>query len=111
MSATVKLSKPVKAHDQVVSELVLREPTVSDTIELGMPMGVESDGDGVLMVVRSGVIAKYVSRLAAVPMGTVKALALSDWMALQGVVQCFFGEQDSGQGPDQVAESAATTAS
>lgn len=92
---TVQLSKLVKAHGEDITELVLREPTVSDTLDLGMPMAIESDGEGGNTIVfRTAVLAKYAVRLAGVPMGTIKALSMGDWLAVQGAVQGFFGRSD-----------------
>lgn len=90
---TVSLSKPVKAHGADVSELTFRRPTVSDTLDLGMPMGISTEGEATVLF-RPTVIAKYAVRLASVPMGTIKALELDDWMAVQGVIQGFFGRSE-----------------
>lgn len=92
MSATVKLSKPIQAHDQQVTELVLREPTVEDVMELGYPfLVVPNDAEGSGVELRPKVVAKYVVRLAQVPMSTVKAMTLGDLSACQAVVMDFFG--------------------
>lgn len=92
MSTVFKLSKPVMAHGQEITELTLREPTVTDTMDLGMPYVVDISGDEAAIAFKPTVLAKYVTRLATVPMSTIKALPISDWMALQGVVQGFFGQ-------------------
>lgn len=88
---TIKLSGPVKAHGEDITELVLREPTVSDTLDLGMPFAIDASGDSSEIVFRTAVIARYVVRLANVPMGTIKSLSMDDWLAVQGAVQGFFG--------------------
>ena len=91
---TVPLSKPVKAHGEDVTELVLREPTVSDTLDLGMPFAIDASGESSEIVFRTSVIARYAVRLANVPMGAIKSLAMDDWLAVQGAVQGFFGRSD-----------------
>lgn len=91
---TIKLGKPVKAHGEDITELVLREPDVSDTLDLGMPFAIDASGDSSEIVFRTPVIARYAVRLAGVPMGTIKSLSINDWLAVQGAVQGFFGRSD-----------------
>lgn len=88
---TIKLGRPVKAHGEDITELVMREPTVSDTLDLGMPFAIDATGETSEIVFRTAVIARYAVRLAGVPMGAVKALSMNDWLAVQGAVQGFFG--------------------
>lgn len=94
MSTVYKLSKPVTAHGELVSELTLREPVTKDVIELGMPTLIVLGDTGTGVEVRTKVVAKYISRLAAVPMGTVESLSLGDHANLTGVVMGFFGQSD-----------------
>lgn len=94
-AVTLKLTVPVKAHGEEVSELVFRRPTVTDTLDLGMPMGVSTEGETTVLF-RPTVIAKYAARLASVPMGTIKSLDMDDWMSVQGVIQGFFGRSEEG---------------
>jgi hypothetical protein len=89
----VTLSKPITAHGESVSELELREPTTKDVIELGLPtLIVIGDAGDSGVEIRTKVVARYISRLAAIPMGSVEALALSDHATLTGVVLGFFGQ-------------------
>lgn len=92
--ATIKLAAPIKAHADFITELVLREPTVEDTLDLGMPYAIDVSGDGAALVFKPAVVARYVTRLAQVPMSTVKALPMDKWMECQMVVQGFFGRSD-----------------
>lgn len=94
--STVKLSKPITAHGDQVSELTLRQPTVEDLMELGSPtlLVPSADGSGVGVDVRPAVVARYVSRLAAIPMGSVKALSMADFQQCTGVVMGFFNGGD-----------------
>ena len=96
MSVTVPLSKPIKAHGDEVSELTLREPTTKDVIELGLPTLIipGADGQSTGVEIRQPVVARYVSRLAAIPMGSVKALSLKDFSLCTAAVMGFFGEGD-----------------
>ena len=96
MSVTVPLSKPIKAHGDEVAELTLREPTTEDVIELGLPTLIipGADGQSTGVEIRQPVVARYVSRLAAIPMGSVKALSLKDFSLCTAAVMGFFGEGD-----------------
>lgn len=96
MSVTVPLSKPIKAHGDDVSELTFREPTTEDVIELGLPTLIipGADGQSTGVEIRQPVVARYVSRLAAIPMGSVKALSLKDFSLCTAAVMGFFGEGD-----------------
>lgn len=94
-AVTVPLSKPVTAHGEEVGELTLREPLTKDVIELGMPtLIVVGDDGGAGVEVRTRVVARYISRLAAVPMSTVEALSLKDHTACTAAVMGFFGMGD-----------------
>lgn len=91
---TIKLSKPVKAHGEDVSELTLREPTTKDVRDLGFPYAIDIEGQSRL-IFDANVVAKYVVKLAGVPMSSVDQLQLPDFQALQGVVQGFFGRSEA----------------
>lgn len=100
MSVTLKLSKPITAHGQEVSELTFADPTSKDVIELGFPYLVVIGADGQAATeFRSQVVAKYITKLAAIPAGAVQSLAVSDLNACVGVVMGFFGEGD-GEAPE-----------
>ena len=96
MSALVKLSKPIQAHGEEIAEITLREPTTGDVMEIGLPTLLipGSDGESVGVEVRTKVIGQYISRLGAIPMPSVKALALADFTRCQGVVMGFFSSGD-----------------
>lgn len=88
---TIPLSKPITAHGEEVDEISLRKPTTEECIELGdykliIP---SSDGQSAGVEVRKPVIARYVSRLAGIPMSSVKSLPYSDFLACEAVVVDF----------------------
>ena len=91
---TVSLSKPIKAHGDDVSEITLREPTTKDVIEIGLPTLIipGDDGQSTGVEIRQKVVARYISRLAAIPMGSVEALSLSDFSLCTAAVMGFFGQ-------------------
>jgi hypothetical protein len=91
----VKLTKPITAHGETVDEITLREPTVEEVMEEGYPfllVQARSGDHGV--EIRLKVIARYVMRLAGIPMSSVKQLSLSDLKRCQTEVMSFFGEED-----------------
>ena len=92
MSTTVPLTKPVTAHGAEISEIVLREPTADDVMQLGSPQLLvpTADGESVAVEIRARVIGQYIMRLGAVPLSSVKALSLRDFTSLQGAVMGFF---------------------
>ncbi|PZO17629.1 MAG: phage tail assembly protein [Burkholderiales bacterium] len=96
MSTKVPLKKPVKAHGEEVSFLTLRDPGTKDVMELGLPTLIipSADGKSVGIEIRQGVIGRYISRLAQIPMSSVEALHLSDFSACTAVVMGFFETSD-----------------
>lgn len=84
----IKLSKPINAHGEDVSELELAEPSTGDLIDLGDPMTINSDES---ICFKNDVIAKYISRLAKIPMSSVRELARADFIACKTAVAGFLG--------------------
>jgi hypothetical protein len=83
-----KLKRPVTAHGEQVSELQLEEPTTKLVMELGYPYLVVDGG----VQLQPKVAARYISRLAKVPMSTVEALPIPDLQFLQAWIMGFFGD-------------------
>ncbi len=86
------LSKPIKIGDEEVAQIEMREPVGQDLLDIGYPYLVTlGDGEGERIELRPKVMAKYVSRLAAIPPSSVAQIAIADLQQLQGVVMGFFG--------------------
>lgn len=83
----IQLSKPVRAHGEDVHVLELREPTGKDVRELGFPYTTTGDA-GVKL--DAAVVAKYVSRLASIPMSSVDNMTPADLNTLSWEVAGFF---------------------
>ncbi|HAT1584057.1 TPA: phage tail assembly protein [Citrobacter farmeri] len=83
----IKLSKPIRAHGEDVHVLELREPTGKDVRELGFPYTTTGDA-GVKL--DAGTVAKYVSRLADIPLSSVDSMTPSDLNAISWEVAGFF---------------------
>ncbi len=97
MSVTIKLSKPVKAHDEEVSEITLRKPVPKDVMELGSPQLLvpSADGESAGVEIRAKVVGRYICRLASIPMNSVEALEIADFMKAQGVIMNFLASGGS----------------
>ena len=92
----IKLSKPIQAHGEMVSELSFREPTGLDIELVGVPVhftwvaGDNVASDGGVQVVYSKNMGMMLSHLAAVPPSSIKMLAAKDWIKCAMAVQSFF---------------------
>lgn len=93
---TIKLSKTIKAHGEEVDEVTLREPATKDLMEIGLPMLIitGADGQSTGIEIRQPVIARYISRLAAIPMGSVESMTIKDFSLCSAAVMGFFGSGD-----------------
>ncbi len=88
----MKLSKPIKKGDEEIFDITLREPTGQDLIEIGYPYVIVMDeADGQSLKLQSKSIARYISRLGAIPPSTVEKISLADLQVLTGEVMSFFG--------------------
>lgn len=93
---TFKLSKPIKAHGEELFELVLAEPTGKDVRELGYPfMAVPGAGGVAEPKLYPDIGAKYISRLAKIPMSSVDQMAPGDLFVLHSEI-CGFFEAEEG---------------
>lgn len=70
-----KLSGPVEAHGEEVSELVFREPTGADIVHDGNPIRWD-------MTINEVVMERHMSTLAAVPPSTIRKLKAKDWQTI-----------------------------
>lgn len=94
---TLVLSNPINAHDEEVTELLFREPNGGDIIAIGMPMTfVSKPGGGDTTVkVDGAAMGEYISRLAGIPLSSVKMLSAADTMGAVGLVMDFFGDTEA----------------
>lgn len=102
---TVPLKKPIKAHGEEVNELHIGELDGSkEILEFGLPVlsVVSADGQSLGIEVRSKVVAKYISKLAQIPMGSVEQLHPMDFNRCAAVIQGFFGDGD-GEAPSNTS--------
>lgn len=105
-AVTVKLSKPLRAHGEDLTEITLRAPIAKDVMEIGSPQLLlpAVDGATVAIEVRARLIGQYIVRLAGIPLSSVQSMELTDFMKCQGEIMGFFGsgeetEKESGSSP------------
>lgn len=81
------LMAPVPAHGETLHVLEFEEPTGKDVRELGYPYQMNQDESIRLL---SHIVAKYIVRLARVPLSTVDAMSPADLNAAAWLVAGFF---------------------
>lgn len=91
--ATIKLSKPIRAHGEEITEIELREPTGADVMELGFPylLIISESAEGQAMELRPKVIGRYVAKLGKIPPSSLNEISPADFGEMTGVVLSFFG--------------------
>jgi hypothetical protein len=92
----VRLSKPIEAHGNTLSELKLREPTGRDLRTCGVPYRLGADES---MQIEASVMHRMIAQLAQVPPSAVDQLSASDWQEAATVVLGFFGPATGSSAP------------
>lgn len=83
-----KLSRPIKAHGEEVTELSIRRPTTQEARAIKLlPYTLAETGHPVADL---EVAAKYLAVCAAIPAGSVNELDLSDLNTLAWMIVGFF---------------------
>lgn len=91
----IKLTRPIEALGEEITELKLREPEMEDLEKCGDPMIIipdESSVDGVSIKFNTAVITALIARLADIPRGSVRKMCIADYSTTRGVILNFFGE-------------------
>ena len=83
----LELKKPIIAHGETLSVLEFDEPTGKDVRELGYPYQMNQDESVRLL---AHIIAKYIVRLANVPLSTVDQMKPGDLNSAGWLVAGFF---------------------
>lgn len=94
MKYTHHLKKPVTAHGETVDKLELAEPDSKMVMELGYPYLAIAGDAGAGVQLQPKIAAKYLSRLAQVPISTIEKLPIPDLQFLHGWLMGFFGEAE-----------------
>lgn len=88
MSDLIKLSQPIEAHGEQLSELTLRRPTVQEVRAIkSLPYKIDKTEDVSLDL---DVAAKYIAVCAGIPPSSVNQLDLSDFNSLSWAIAGFF---------------------
>jgi hypothetical protein len=90
MSTIVKLSKPIQAHGNTLTELTLNEPRGKDIAACGLPRIFTRKGDTTSMSTDTAVIHAYIVRLGNIPPSSADALSAADWIDVMNAVLDFF---------------------
>ncbi|EBY3290824.1 phage tail assembly protein [Enterobacter roggenkampii] len=83
----LELSNPVNAHGETISVLEFNEPTGKDVRELGYPYQMNQDES---IKLQAHIIAKYIVRLANVPLSTVDQMSPGDLNSAGWLIAGFF---------------------
>lgn len=88
----IPLSKPIEAHDEVIREVVLREPSAMEYYTLGDPHLYARNTDGSIVSLESGeTIKAYLERCIISPNPILAAqIGLADAMAVKEALLGFF---------------------
>lgn len=88
MTDPIKLSSPIDAHGEQLTELTLRRPTVQEVRAIkSLPYKIDKNEDVSLDL---DVSAKYIAVCAGIPPSSVNQLDLSDLNSLSWAVAGFF---------------------
>jgi|SRR5450830_1019362 len=88
MTDPIKLSAPIDAHGEQLTELTLRRPTVQEVRAIkSLPYKIDKNEDVSLDL---DVSAKYIAVCAGIPPSSVNQLDLSDLNSLSWAVAGFF---------------------
>ncbi|MDD2794361.1 phage tail assembly protein [Acidocella sp.] len=88
----MKLSKPIEAHGQTVTELTFREPNGGDLARNGFIYKVESTGN---KVIDTRAIAGMISDMASIPPSSVAQMSVIDFSRAMGEVVGFFTDAET----------------
>lgn len=83
----LQLKTPVTAHGEAVHVLEFKEPTGKDVRELGYPYQMNQDES---IKLQAHIVAKYIVRLADVPLSTVDQMTPGDLNNAGWLVAGFF---------------------
>nr|WP_153879731.1 phage tail assembly protein [Citrobacter freundii] len=83
----LELKHPVTAHGETVSVFEFNEPTGKDVRELGYPYQMNQDES---IKLQAHIIAKYIVKLASVPLSTVDQMSPADLNSAGWLVAGFF---------------------
>lgn len=90
---TVPLSRPIRAQGQDVTALDFRQPSAGDLMDCGFPYGGEDGGK-----VDTAAVGNLISRLANVPLASVRTMGSRDFLACLKVIGGFLSSSEEAPG-------------
>ena len=87
----MKLSVPIQAHGNEVTELTIRRPKGEDVAACGFPFSFTVGEGGTTVQPNAPAITAMIARLADIPLSAARSLDFNDWMAAMGELFSFFG--------------------
>lgn len=91
MAKEFTLSRPIRAHGDDRTTLTLAEPTGKDVREIGLPYKMGADE---AIVFDMDKVARYIVRLAGIPMSSVDAMSPADLTRLALEITGFFSASE-----------------
>lgn len=85
---TVKLTEPIMAHGEKMTELTIRAPTGKDARIHGVPYQV---GHGGALIIDGDAMSRLLVDLCQVPLSSIDSLSFQDWNAAMQAVLGFTG--------------------
>ena len=104
---TIQLKRPITAHGKEITEITLRPPEPTDVMEEGIPSLLipSADGSSVGVEIRTKVVGRYISRLGAIPVSSVKSMSMGDFNKAMNAVMDFFADGDGEESSSLSTES------
>ncbi len=87
---TLDLSKPIEAHGETISRLVLREPTARDLLNIGNPVIFDPLSEPPKLVHDERRMNQMLSALAGLPPSSIAMMAPRDWITAAWGISPFF---------------------
>jgi hypothetical protein len=86
----IELQTPVQAHGEMLKKMKFRRPTGGDIMEMGDGYPININWATGQIAPNPPVMGMMMSRLAAVPPSTIKALDAEDWSTCAHALMVFF---------------------
>jgi hypothetical protein len=87
----IPLSKPIKAHNETLSALEMREPCGQDIIDCGSPFSFDIGKGARRAYPDAKAIGAMIAQLCAIPPSSVGQLSAQDFNAAMAQILVFFG--------------------
>jgi hypothetical protein len=88
----IKLTKPISAFGETVTELNLREPNGAHLLKAGFPFTMETTRNGTKYAFDTVAITNLIAECAQIPRSSVGHLSAADFQPITGVIVGFFGD-------------------